>query len=64
MSDNVTMRIWRGDPEGGEFTDYVLPNVEGEVVLDVIHRIQAGTARPASAGRARPKSTASPASCA
>jgi succinate dehydrogenase / fumarate reductase, iron-sulfur subunit len=37
----VTMRIWRGDDEGGEFTDYVLPAVEGEVVLDVIHRIQA-----------------------
>ena len=37
----VTMRIWRGDPEGGEFTDYVMPAVEGEVVLDVIHRIQA-----------------------
>ena len=37
----VTMRIWRGDDEGGEFTDYVMPAVEGEVVLDVIHRIQA-----------------------
>ena len=35
------MRIWRGDDEGGEFTDYVMPAVEGEVVLDVIHRIQA-----------------------
>jgi succinate dehydrogenase / fumarate reductase, iron-sulfur subunit len=40
MSD-VTMSVWRGDPEGGEFTDYELPQVEGEVVLDVIHRIQA-----------------------
>ena len=28
-------------PTGGEFTDYVMPAVEGEVVLDVIHRIQA-----------------------
>jgi succinate dehydrogenase / fumarate reductase iron-sulfur subunit len=37
----VTLTIWRGDPEGGEFTDYVMPAVEGEVVLDVIHRIQA-----------------------
>ncbi len=37
----VTMRVWRGDDEGGEFTDYVMPAVEGEVVLDVIHRIQA-----------------------
>ena len=37
----VTMRVWRGDDEGGEFIDYVMPAVEGEVVLDVIHRIQA-----------------------
>ena len=40
----VTMRLWRGDPSGGEFTDYVMPAVEGEVVLDVIHRVQAGPA--------------------
>jgi succinate dehydrogenase / fumarate reductase iron-sulfur subunit len=40
----VTMRVWRGDADGGEFTDYALPEVEGEVVLDVIHRIQAGPA--------------------
>ena len=38
------MRLWRGDPGGGDFTDYVVPAVEGEVVLDVIHRIQAGPA--------------------
>ena len=38
------MRLWRGDPSGGELTDYVVPAVEGEVVLDVIHRIQAGPA--------------------
>ena len=43
MAD-VTMRVWRGDAEGGDFTDYVMPAVEGEVVLDVIHRIQAGPA--------------------
>ncbi|HLX89114.1 MAG TPA: succinate dehydrogenase/fumarate reductase iron-sulfur subunit [Acidimicrobiales bacterium] len=41
---DVTMRVWRGDPEGGTFTDYAMPEVEGEVVLDVIHRIQAGPA--------------------
>src|SRR5271154_2959112 len=40
-AETVTMKIWRGDPEGGEFTDYVMPSIEGEVVLDVIHRIQA-----------------------
>ena len=39
--DEVTMVLWRGDASGGEFTDYVLPAVEGEVVLDVIHRVQA-----------------------
>ena len=37
----VTLRIWRGDAEGGEFVDYVVPAQEGEVVLDVVHRIQA-----------------------
>jgi succinate dehydrogenase / fumarate reductase, iron-sulfur subunit len=40
MTD-VTMRIWRGDDQGGEFVDYVMEQNEGEVVLDVIHRIQA-----------------------
>ncbi|MBF6558636.1 MAG: succinate dehydrogenase/fumarate reductase iron-sulfur subunit, partial [Acidimicrobiales bacterium] len=44
MTDDVTMRVWRGDPGGGEFTDYTMPAVEGEVVLDVLHRIQAGPA--------------------
>ena len=39
-----TMRVWRGDADGGEFRDYELPASEGEVVLDVIHRIQAGPA--------------------
>jgi succinate dehydrogenase / fumarate reductase iron-sulfur subunit len=37
----ITMRLWRGDETGGEFIDYVMPSVEGEVVLDVIHRVQA-----------------------
>ena len=35
------MRVWRGDQSGGEFEDYTLPAQEGEVVLDVIHRLQA-----------------------
>ncbi len=43
MSD-VTLRIWRGDAEGGEFRDYTVEALEGEVVLDVLHRIQAGQA--------------------
>jgi succinate dehydrogenase / fumarate reductase iron-sulfur subunit len=37
----VTMRVWRGDAAGGDFAEYRLPAQEGEVVLDVIHRIQA-----------------------
>jgi succinate dehydrogenase / fumarate reductase iron-sulfur subunit len=37
----VTMRLWRGDSGGGEFKDYVVAAEEGEVVLDVVHRIQA-----------------------
>ena len=43
--DTVTLRVWRGDEEGGAFAEYRLPAQEGEVVLDVIHRIQA-TAAP------------------
>jgi len=41
---SVVMRIWRGDPNGGAFFDYEMPELEGEVVLDVVHRIQAGPA--------------------
>jgi succinate dehydrogenase / fumarate reductase, iron-sulfur subunit len=40
-TERVTMRIWRGDATGGDFTDYTVAAVEGEVVLDVVHRIQA-----------------------
>ena len=40
MTD-VTMRIWRGDAGGGDFEDYVIAPNEGEVVLDIVHRIQA-----------------------
>ena len=38
---NVTLRIWRGDAEGGEYREYDVAAEEGEVVLDVVHRIQA-----------------------
>src|ERR1035437_757944 len=40
MAD-VTMRIWRGDASGGDFENYTVSQNEGEVVLDVIHRVQA-----------------------
>jgi succinate dehydrogenase / fumarate reductase iron-sulfur subunit len=36
-----TMRVFRGDPGGGEFRDYKVESEEGMVVLDVIHRLQA-----------------------
>ena len=34
-------RVWRGDAEGGELVDYTVQVNEGEVVLDIIHRLQA-----------------------
>jgi succinate dehydrogenase / fumarate reductase iron-sulfur subunit len=37
----VTMRLWRGDAGNGEFRDYEVAVDEGEVVLDVLHRVQA-----------------------
>jgi succinate dehydrogenase / fumarate reductase iron-sulfur subunit len=37
----ATFRIWRGDRQGGAFTDYTTPVTEGMVVLDAIHAIQA-----------------------
>ncbi len=40
MTD-VTMRVWRGDADGGDFRPYKISTEGGEVVLDVIHRIQA-----------------------
>jgi succinate dehydrogenase / fumarate reductase iron-sulfur subunit len=43
-SAEVTLRIWRGDSGGGDFVEYSLPAQEGEVVLDVVHRVQAGPA--------------------
>src|SRR2546425_11124125 len=39
--ETVTMRIWRGDKDGGAFQEFQVAAHEGEVVLDVIHRVQA-----------------------
>jgi succinate dehydrogenase / fumarate reductase iron-sulfur subunit len=41
MGYDLAMRIWRGDKNGGELGDFVVPVEEGEVVLDAIHRVQA-----------------------
>jgi succinate dehydrogenase / fumarate reductase iron-sulfur subunit len=34
-------RVWRGDDDSGELADYTVEVNEGEVVLDIIHRLQA-----------------------
>src|SRR6201989_2938557 len=41
MATQATFRIWRGDPAGGQFQDFVTPVAQGMVVLDAVHRIQA-----------------------
>jgi len=35
------LRVWRGDKSGGGLADYTVAVHEGEVVLDVLHRLQA-----------------------
>src|SRR5881397_3083548 len=35
------MRVWRGDASGGGLQDFTVEVNEGEVVLDIIHRLQA-----------------------
>ena len=41
MSYLAKFRVWRGDTDGGDLADYSVEVHEGEVVLDIIHRIQA-----------------------
>ena len=41
MGTKRNFRVWRGDDSGGELQDYQVEVNEGEVVLDVIHRLQA-----------------------
>jgi len=41
MSYKAQFRVWRGDSESGELHDFVVEVNEGEVVLDIIHRLQA-----------------------
>ncbi len=41
MAYDAAFRIWRGDTDSGELVDYTVEVQEGEVVLDVIHRLQA-----------------------
>src|SRR5687767_11248391 len=41
MSTQRHFRVWRGDDEGGGLHDFDVEVNEGEVVLDIIHRLQA-----------------------
>ena len=41
MTYEAKFKVWRGDAEGGELGDYTVEVNEGEVVLDIIHRLQA-----------------------
>jgi succinate dehydrogenase / fumarate reductase, iron-sulfur subunit len=45
MSYTGHFRVWRGDVDGGDLQNFEVDVNEGEVVLDVIHRLQA-TAAP------------------
>ncbi|MBX7077858.1 MAG: succinate dehydrogenase/fumarate reductase iron-sulfur subunit [Nannocystaceae bacterium] len=41
MSKKVSLRIWRGDKDSGEFKSYETEADDGMVVLDVVHQVQA-----------------------
>jgi len=41
MGYKAKFKVWRGDAEGGDLRDFTVEVNEGEVVLDVIHRLQA-----------------------
>lgn len=40
MSYDATFRVWRGDATGGDLQTFTVEVNEGEVVLDIIHRLQ------------------------
>lgn len=40
MAYQANMRVWRGDLDGGALQNYSVEVNEGEVVLDIIHRLQ------------------------
>ena len=41
MSYQAKFQVWRGDGDGGELADFTVEVNDGEVVLDIIHRLQA-----------------------
>ena len=40
MAYNASMRVWRGDESSGALQNFTVEVHEGEVVLDIIHRLQ------------------------
>lgn len=40
-SYEARFKVWRGDAEGGGLEDFTVEVNDGEVVLDIIHRLQA-----------------------
>lgn len=44
MGYQQNFRVWRGTSDGGDFVEYGVEVNEGEVVLDVVHRLQATVA--------------------
>ena len=41
MTYKAKFRVWRGDDESGDLQNYEVEVNEGEVVLDIVHRLQA-----------------------
>jgi succinate dehydrogenase / fumarate reductase iron-sulfur subunit len=41
MNYKASFRVWRGDADSGDLRDYTVEVNDGEVVLDIIHRLQA-----------------------
>ncbi|NJC69536.1 succinate dehydrogenase/fumarate reductase iron-sulfur subunit [Planosporangium thailandense] len=41
MGEVRNFRVWRGDADGGQLEDFQVEVNDGEVVLDIIHRLQA-----------------------
>jgi succinate dehydrogenase / fumarate reductase, iron-sulfur subunit len=41
MSHNAKFKVWRGDADGGDLKDYTVEVNDGEVLLDIVHRLQA-----------------------
>jgi len=61
VSYKANFRVWRGDSDGGELQDFTVEVNEGEVVLDILHRLQATQASDLAvrwnckAGNGRPR---------